>query len=162
MRWLYDDVITWDSSSIPPATIICSKMMIFLIFYKSVTNQPTDGRTDQRTDGPTDGRADRPSYRDARTHLKRQSDFDSVWTREPGERSRIPDRQTDIDIKDRDRVCSHWSEISWISRKYHNVHFNGTHPNSEDEQLTKMAVEEEEEEAEQKKLKVSHALGIKM
>ncbi len=28
-------------------------------------------RTDGRTDGPTDGRTDRPSYRDARTHLKR-------------------------------------------------------------------------------------------
>ena len=27
-------------------------------------------RTDGRTDGPTDGRTDRPSYRDARTHLK--------------------------------------------------------------------------------------------
>ena len=29
-----------------------------------------DGQTDQPTDGPTDGRTDRPSYRDARTHLK--------------------------------------------------------------------------------------------
>ena len=29
-----------------------------------------DGPTDGLTDGPTDGRADRPSYRDARTHLK--------------------------------------------------------------------------------------------
>ena len=27
-------------------------------------------RTDRPTDGPTDGRTDRPSYRDARTHLK--------------------------------------------------------------------------------------------
>ena len=27
-------------------------------------------RTDGPTDGPTDGRTDRPSYRDARTHLK--------------------------------------------------------------------------------------------
>jgi len=31
----------------------------------------TDGRTDGPTDGPTDRRTDRPSYRDARTHLKR-------------------------------------------------------------------------------------------
>ena len=29
------------------------------------------GRTDGRTDRRTDGRTDRPSYRDARTHLKR-------------------------------------------------------------------------------------------
>ena len=28
------------------------------------------GLTDIRTDGRTDGRTDRPSYRDARTHLK--------------------------------------------------------------------------------------------
>ena len=28
------------------------------------------GRTDGPTDGRTDGRTDRPSYRDARTHLK--------------------------------------------------------------------------------------------
>ena len=38
-------------------------------------NGPTDGRTDGPTDGPTDrrtdGRTDKPSYRDARTHLKR-------------------------------------------------------------------------------------------
>ena len=31
----------------------------------------TDRRTDGPTDGRTDGRTDRPSYRDARTHLKR-------------------------------------------------------------------------------------------
>ena len=43
------------------------------------TDGPTDGRTDGRTDrrtdrpidGPTDQRTGRPSYRDARTHLKR-------------------------------------------------------------------------------------------
>ena len=35
------------------------------------TDGPTDGRTDGRTDGPTDGRTDIPSYRDARTHLKK-------------------------------------------------------------------------------------------
>ena len=43
-------------------TIICSKILIFLIFYESVTNRRTDGRTDRQTD--------RPSYRNARTHLK--------------------------------------------------------------------------------------------
>ncbi len=30
-----------------------------------------------RTDGPTDGRTDRPSYRDARTHLKRREGINS-------------------------------------------------------------------------------------
>ena len=35
------------------------------------TDGPTDLRTYGRTYGPTDGRTDRPSYRDARTHLKR-------------------------------------------------------------------------------------------
>ena len=30
----------------------------------------TDGRTYRHTDGHTDIRTDRPSYRDARTHLK--------------------------------------------------------------------------------------------
>ena len=34
-------------------------------------NGRTYGRTDLRTDLRTDGRTDRPSYRDARTHLKR-------------------------------------------------------------------------------------------
>ena len=34
-------------------------------------DRPTDGRTDLRTDGRTDGRTDTPSYRDARTHLKK-------------------------------------------------------------------------------------------
>ena len=61
-KWLYDDVITWDLSSIPRHTIICSKIMIFLVFYESVT--------DQQTDRPTDGPTDMPDYRDARTHLK--------------------------------------------------------------------------------------------
>ena len=42
---------------------------LFLQFKKNAlrTNQPTDGRTD----GPTDRWTDRPSYRDARTHLKK-------------------------------------------------------------------------------------------
>ena len=62
LKWLYDDVITWDLSSIPPNTIIFSKIMIFLVFNKSITNQPTDRQIDRRTD--------RPSYRDARSHLK--------------------------------------------------------------------------------------------
>ena len=35
-------------------------------FCTGVTDRPTD----RRTDGPTDGRTDKPSYRDARTHLK--------------------------------------------------------------------------------------------
>ena len=33
-------------------------------------NGPTERPTDGRTDGRSDGRTDRPSYRDARTHLK--------------------------------------------------------------------------------------------
>ena len=32
----------------------------------------TNRRTNGPTDGPTNGRTDRPSYRDARTHLKRK------------------------------------------------------------------------------------------
>ena len=38
--WL-DDVITWDSSRIPPPAVICLKMMIFLVFYESVINRRT-------------------------------------------------------------------------------------------------------------------------
>ena len=34
-----------------------------------------------RTDGPTDGRTDRPSYRDARTHLKRDSKDELLYLR---------------------------------------------------------------------------------
>ena len=34
------------------------------------TDGPMDGRTDLRTDGRTYERTDKPSYRDARTHLK--------------------------------------------------------------------------------------------
>ena len=62
IKWLYDDVITWDLSCIPPSTFICSKIMIFHVFYESVTNP--------RTNGPTDRPTDMTSYRDARTHLK--------------------------------------------------------------------------------------------
>ena len=36
-------------------------------------------RTDRRTDGPTDGQTDRPSYSDARTPLKTQSEFPSTY-----------------------------------------------------------------------------------
>ena len=36
-----------------------------------VTDGHTDGHTDIRTYGHTDIRTDRPSYRDARTHLKK-------------------------------------------------------------------------------------------
>ena len=54
MKWLYDDEITWD-------IIICDQNHRFSSFWR---------KRDPRTDGPTDGRTDRPSYRDARTHLK--------------------------------------------------------------------------------------------
>ena len=46
-----------------PNSIICSKLLISLVFDKSVTDRPTSG--------PTDGRTDRPGYRDVKTHLKR-------------------------------------------------------------------------------------------
>ena len=36
MKWLYDNVITWDSSHIPSLSVICSNILIFLIFYESV------------------------------------------------------------------------------------------------------------------------------
>ena len=42
--------------------------MIFLVFYESVTDQPTDR--------PTDGRTDRPGYRDARAHLKTEVEIE--------------------------------------------------------------------------------------
>ena len=51
--------------------IFCLKTSIFLNFNSCVT----DGRTDRPTDRPTDGRTDTPSYRDARTHLKRQTEM---------------------------------------------------------------------------------------
>ena len=38
------------------------------------------GPTDRRTDGRTDGRTDRPSYRDARTHLKTKEILKYVTT----------------------------------------------------------------------------------
>ena len=63
MKSLYDDVITCP-------TIICSKMMIFPCFLRK-RHRPTDGRTDRRTD--------RPSYKDARTYLKRWQFFQGSW-----------------------------------------------------------------------------------
>ena len=42
------------------------KCAIFCYFDESVNDRQTDGWTD----GWTDGRTDRPSYRDARSHLK--------------------------------------------------------------------------------------------
>ena len=39
----------------------------------------TDGWSDGRTDGWSDGRTDRPSYRDARTHLKRSVSKCSIY-----------------------------------------------------------------------------------
>jgi len=63
MKWLYDDEITWD-------IIICDQNHRFSRFRRK-RDRPTDRRTDGRTDRRMDGRTDRPSYRDARTHLKR-------------------------------------------------------------------------------------------
>ena len=56
----------------PPTTIICLKIMGFHVFYESVTNPRTDGRTDGPTDRRTDGPTDTTSHRDARTHQKRR------------------------------------------------------------------------------------------
>ena len=44
----------------------------FQLVCDGPTDGPTDGRTDGRRDGGTDGRTDTPSYRDARTHLKKK------------------------------------------------------------------------------------------
>ena len=46
-------------------------MALFHDFNSCVTDGRTNRRTDGRTDGRTDRRTDTPSYRDARTHLKR-------------------------------------------------------------------------------------------
>ena len=40
--------------------------------FRNFSLMLTDGHTDPRSYGHTDGRTDRPSYRDARTHLKRE------------------------------------------------------------------------------------------
>ena len=42
-----------------------------------------DGRTNRRTDRRTDGRTDRPSYRDARTHLKSCMNFIDFALKQP-------------------------------------------------------------------------------
>ena len=44
----------------------------FLVKFTDGKELVKDRRTDRRTDGPTNERTDRPSYRDARTHLKRE------------------------------------------------------------------------------------------
>ena len=51
--------------------LFCSNLAHFTEI-QLVCDGPTDRRTDRRTNGPTDGRTDTPSYRDARTHLKRR------------------------------------------------------------------------------------------
>ena len=38
--------------------------------HRAISDGRMEGRTDGGTDRRTDGRMDRPSYRDARTHLK--------------------------------------------------------------------------------------------
>ena len=43
--------------------------------------------TDRRTDGPTDGRTDTPSYRDARTHLKRMDKLENFLSMKGGART---------------------------------------------------------------------------
>ena len=43
------------------------------------TDERTDGRTNGPTDGRTNGRTDKASYRDARTHLKREGLESSQW-----------------------------------------------------------------------------------
>ena len=47
-----------------------SEKIDFPVLDESVTRGRTNHPTDGPTDGPTNGRTDRPSYRDARTHLK--------------------------------------------------------------------------------------------
>ena len=45
--------------------------MIFLVFLQKC-HQLADGLTNGRTDGWKNGQTDKPSYKDARTHLKRE------------------------------------------------------------------------------------------
>ena len=55
--------------------------MTFLISLQKTDFRPTD----KPTDGPTDGPTDRASYRDARSHLKKECDIEkkandyNVW-----------------------------------------------------------------------------------
>ena len=56
------------------------KMRLARVFEKALrTYGRTDGRTNGRMDGRTDGQKDRPSYRDARTHLKTDYNPNPTW-----------------------------------------------------------------------------------
>ena len=46
--------------------------LMILANFEVFSLMVTDGHTDGRMDGHTDIRTDRPSYRDARTHLKKK------------------------------------------------------------------------------------------
>ena len=108
MKWLCDDVTTWDSSRLSLSLTCWNTCMeawqtdqwmdrpsyrdawmhlvspvhllwqLFARIYRLTffltkarpTNRRMDGGTNGRTDGRTDGLTERPSYRDARTHLK--------------------------------------------------------------------------------------------
>ena len=52
--------------------------------------------TDGRTDGPTDGQTDKPSYRDARTHLKTENKSYKICK---AERNKNKTRRTRKDMK---------------------------------------------------------------
>ena len=43
----------------PPLTLMWPNIWISLVFEKTVTDLPTDGRMDRRTDGKMDGRMER-------------------------------------------------------------------------------------------------------
>ena len=62
-RLSYKDVhdASRESSKLP-LSIVCSKILIYLVFEKGMTNRRTDGRTDG------------PGYRDARTHLQKENE----------------------------------------------------------------------------------------
>ena len=49
-------------------------ILTFFRYKECFSDGPTDGRTNGRMDQQTDGRTDKPSYRDARTHLKKHID----------------------------------------------------------------------------------------
>ena len=66
-------------------SLICLKRLIFIVFDKSMT----DGRTNWQTDG----RTDRPSFRDARTHLKKSSG--------------ITRNASSLEFKQNDLLCFH-------------------------------------------------------
>ena len=58
------------SDPLAVSTVEKARFRVFAPWKKNAP--PTDLRTDQRTDQRINGRTDRPSYRDARTHLKRK------------------------------------------------------------------------------------------